>query len=129
MSVSQSSPDRKYPLREPLRAAWDRIGVKAIEDANAGMPLGLGELTENWRDGRRQIASEVFGIKQLPGITVLTETVVQRVLIEGGGENGRKRAVGVEVIGGKVHRANQESYSLRWGLSDATSLDALGDRR
>jgi choline dehydrogenase-like flavoprotein len=109
VSVSQSSPDRKYPLREPLRAAWDRLGVKVIDDANAGMPLGLGELTENWRDGRRQIASEVFGIKQLPGVTVLTETVVQRVLIEDGVNDGRrKRAVGVEVIGGQVYYANQE---------------------
>ncbi|RAO72117.1 uncharacterized protein BHQ10_008129 [Talaromyces amestolkiae] len=107
VSISQSSPDRKYPLREPLRAAWNRLGVEITEDANAGVPLGLGELTENWRDGRRQIASEVFGIKQLPRLTVLTETLVQRVLIEDH-ESGTKRAVGVEVIGGHVYRANQE---------------------
>ncbi|KAL3468918.1 GMC oxidoreductase-domain-containing protein [Aspergillus californicus] len=51
--VSGSSGDRKYPLREPLRAAWDRL-----------------ELVGNWREGRRQIATDVFRTSKKPRIRV-----------------------------------------------------------
>ncbi|KAH8690161.1 hypothetical protein BGW36DRAFT_307205 [Talaromyces proteolyticus] len=106
VSISVSSPDRKYPLREPLKAAWNRIGVESVDDANAGSPLGLGELVENWRGGQRQIASEAYGIKNLSGITILTETMVQRVVI--GNSDGKKVANGVEVVGGQVYNAKKE---------------------
>jgi choline dehydrogenase-like flavoprotein len=107
VSVSASHPGRKYPLEEPLKAAWKKIGVEVIQDANAGSPLGLSELVENWRDGKRQIASEVYGIAKLPGVTVVTETLVQRVLIKEGQE-GKKRATGVEVVGGQIFHAKKE---------------------
>lgn len=106
VSVSASSPDRKYPLKEPLRAAWERLGVKPIQDINAGSPLGLGELVESWRGGQRQIASEAYGISNLPGVTIMTEMMVQRVLIED--EEGKKVARGVEVVEGQIFHATME---------------------
>jgi hypothetical protein len=45
--VSGSHAERKYPLREPLRRAWERVSVKSIANMNAGSPVGLGELVEN----------------------------------------------------------------------------------
>jgi choline dehydrogenase-like flavoprotein len=107
VSVSASSPDRIYPLREPLRAAWKKIGVEVVPDANAGSPLGLAELTENWREGKRQIASEVYGIKILPGVTIMTDTQVKRVIVEEG-QAGKQRATGVEVVGGQIFSASKE---------------------
>ncbi|KAL3455192.1 hypothetical protein BJX64DRAFT_297911 [Aspergillus heterothallicus] len=106
VSVSRSSPDRKYPLREPLRRAWERVGVKSILDMNAGSPLGLGELVENWREGKRQITSEVFGIGNQDNVTILTETLVQKVIIEV--EEGKKVARGVQLVGGEIFRAEKE---------------------
>ncbi|KAL5337901.1 alcohol oxidase [Aspergillus crustosus] len=107
VSVSRSGSERKYPLREPLRNAWAQVGVLGVSDANGGSPLGLGELTENWRGGKRQIASEVFGILERPGVMVLTETMVQRVLVEED-EGGNKVAKGVELVGGQIFRASRE---------------------
>ncbi|KAL4927675.1 GMC family oxidoreductase [Aspergillus undulatus] len=105
-SVSGSSAERKYPLREPLRRAWERVGVKRISDMNVGSPLGLGELVENWRAGKRQISSEVFGIWDRPNVTVLTETMVQRILVED--EGGKKVARGVQLVGGAIFLADKE---------------------
>lgn len=105
-SVSSSSPKRLYPLKEKLRAGWARIGINHIEDANSGSPKGLGELVENWRDGKRQLASEAYGISGRPGVTVLTDTLVKRVIIEA--QDGKKVATGVELVDGKQFKASKE---------------------
>ncbi|KAL4907215.1 hypothetical protein BDW74DRAFT_189737 [Aspergillus multicolor] len=111
VSVTASSPERMYPLREPLKKAWARLGVTecAGSDMNAGSPLGLAEMAENWRDGKRQIASEVFGLEIRENVTILTETLVQRVLLEEG-QDGRKVAVGVQLVGepGETYHASKE---------------------
>ncbi|KAF4635110.1 hypothetical protein G7Y89_g2998 [Cudoniella acicularis] len=106
-SVTSSSPDRKYPLKEPLRAAWEKVGVHQIDDVNKGSPLGFGELVENWREGKRQLPSEAYGIAKHTGITVLTEAMVRRVIIEEQ-DSGKKVAVGAELADGKVFKAGKE---------------------
>ncbi|KAL4881926.1 GMC oxidoreductase-domain-containing protein [Aspergillus karnatakaensis] len=107
VSVSGSGSARRYPLREPLRKAWERIGIKDITDANGGSPLGLGELTENWRVGKRQIASEIHGILERPGVTVLTEAMVQKILLDQD-EIGNVYAKGVQLVGGQIFHASKE---------------------
>ncbi|PVH70835.1 GMC oxidoreductase [Cadophora sp. DSE1049] len=103
VTVKASHPDRKYPLREMFKTAWGRLGVKAIEDGNSGEPLGLAELVENWRDGKRQLASEAYGLE---GVEVLTGTMVQRVIVEDC--DGKKVATGVELVGGRIITATKE---------------------
>jgi len=103
VTVKDSHPDRKYPLREMFKSAWERLGVKAIEDGNSGAPLGLSELVENWRDGKRQLASEAYGLE---GMEILTETMVQRVIVEE--RDGKKVATGVELVGGQIIAATDE---------------------
>ncbi|KAL4892737.1 hypothetical protein BDV59DRAFT_179657 [Aspergillus ambiguus] len=105
-SVSSSNSDRKYPLRAPLRAAWERLGVNFVQDANAGAPLGLAELVENWRGGQRQLSSEAYGVTRAAGISVLTETMVKRILVEQ--HNGKVVATGVEVVGDQKFLATKE---------------------
>ncbi|KAJ5087817.1 glucose dehydrogenase [Penicillium angulare] len=105
-TVESSSDDRKYPLRESVRAAWAQLGVEAIEDGNSGHPKGLAPLAENWRDGQRQLASEAYGIKAKSNVTIKTETPVKRVLLAE--KNGKKIATGVELLDGTALNASRE---------------------
>ncbi|OJK04805.1 hypothetical protein ASPACDRAFT_1884441 [Aspergillus aculeatus ATCC 16872] len=107
-TVASSSLARKYPLRDPLLAAWSRLGVEPIADGNAGHPLGLAALTENWRDGQRQLASEAYQVSQKSNITVRTETLVKRVLLAEEDGNNIKLATGVELPDGTTFHAAQE---------------------
>ncbi|KAJ5935934.1 glucose dehydrogenase [Penicillium verhagenii] len=106
-TVASSSADRIYPLKDTLRDAWARLGVETIADANDGSPLGLGELTENWKDGQRQLASEAYGITSKANITIKTETHVKRILLSEG-SGGKKVATGVETLDGIVFHASRE---------------------
>ncbi|CAH0023616.1 unnamed protein product [Clonostachys rhizophaga] len=80
-----TSTGRKYPLREPVLGSWQEIGYTPAPnfDGNSGSPIGIADVCENRNDGRRQIASVVY---PLDGITVLTETFVQNILINGTGD-------------------------------------------
>ncbi|KAJ5768881.1 glucose dehydrogenase [Penicillium odoratum] len=105
-TVASSSPDRIYPLRDTMREAWARLGVNTTSDGNDGSPLGLAELTENWRDGQRQLASEAYGITKKSNITIKTETLVKRVFLSEG--NGTKVATGIELLDGTILKASRE---------------------
>jgi len=96
---SVSATGRQYPLREPLRQAWIEAGIPQLPDGNNGEPLGFGEYTECWKDGKRQPANKVY---DLTGVHVLTETLVSRVIIEGG------RATGVQISDGTIIKAHKE---------------------
>ena len=100
---SVSSTSRNYPLREPLRAAWESIGVTRTTDANSGKPKGLGELVENLCQGARQLASTVYS---LAGVEVMTETLVKRVVVDFDGYH--HRASGIELANGQTYAATQE---------------------
>lgn len=88
--ISTSDPERKYPLREPLRAVWERIGLDLNLDGNNGEPLGLNESVENWRDGRPQCVRQAYDLER---IELLLDTTVHQVLVKN--NNGERRAVGV----------------------------------
>lgn len=93
--ISGSNPNRKYPLREPLLAGWEKVGVRRIQDGNAGSQLGVAEMVENWREGRRQMARDAYDIS---GTQVLTETLVQRIILEE--RDGEQVAIGVQLADG-----------------------------
>lgn len=61
--------------------SWAELNIDALPglDGNAGNPLGVGELQENKDHGRREIAAVRY---PLNGITVLTDTLVARVIID-----------------------------------------------
>ena len=103
VSVSGSNPNRQYPLRGPLLTAWDKVGVKQIPDGNSGAPVGLTELVENWRDGKRQLASQVYNLSE---VQVMTGTVVRRVLMEE--RNAKTVVTGVELADGQAIWASKE---------------------
>ncbi|KAH8885296.1 alcohol oxidase [Thozetella sp. PMI_491] len=103
VSVSESNPKRRYPLREPLAQAWSELGVPRNWDSNGGSPLGMAELVESWRDGKRQCASQTF---DLSGVVVFSSTLVRRVIIKG--SPGAKTASAVELVDGRIISASRE---------------------
>jgi len=102
-SISGSGRGDKYPLRNDLKTAWEKVGVKYIQDGNAGAPLGLAEMVENWRDGKRQNARDAY---DLSGVQILTNTMVKKVLIDN--KNGEKTATGVQLVNGTTITAKKE---------------------
>ncbi len=97
---SVTSTKREYPLREPSLRAWAELGVGTLPglDANAGDPLGVGELQENKNQGRREISAAIY---PLYNITVLTDTLVEKLLIKKNSEGGEDKLCAAGIILGK----------------------------
>jgi hypothetical protein len=106
-TVSVLSSGRKFPLRETVFKMWSGgLGLNHIPDGNGGHPRGITDLVENWKDGKRQIASDTY---PLTGMKVLTDTIVRRIIIED------KVAVGVEFASGQkllVRHGGRPSHRL-----------------
>ncbi|KAH8664925.1 GMC oxidoreductase [Ilyonectria robusta] len=88
----------KFPMREPLLKSWEELGAVQLPrlDGNMGEPIGIAEAQENRDMGRRQQASLVYS---LDGITVLTETMVAKVITTTT-TNGTVIAQGIELANG-----------------------------
>ncbi|KIX10070.1 uncharacterized protein Z518_01151 [Rhinocladiella mackenziei CBS 650.93] len=94
---------RHFPLREPIRKAWAELGVSSNPDPNRGDLIGVGEVSENRKNGLRQISSSAYSLK---GVTVFIDTLVKRVLISKDGET--LRATGIECASGSAYLASKE---------------------
>ena len=130
--VSPQSTNREYPLRVPLQAAWESLGVYKIDDVLAGNPLGLADCIECRKDGKRVISADAYGLE---GVQVLLHSLVSRVVIEKKG--ALQFARGVELSDGTVKRARREvvlsagamhtpKIMLLSGIGPATELEKLG---
>lgn len=98
-SVLSSSSDRIYPLRNVQVDAWKSLGITSVDDGNSGHPLGLTNLVENWRDGKRQITSSAYN---LTGVEVMTNALVQKVLIDS--SSTKPIATGIQLANGtEIH--------------------------
>ncbi|KAL4915508.1 glucose dehydrogenase [Aspergillus aurantiobrunneus] len=84
--VALTSPDRKYPLKEPVRSAWEHIG--------------------NWREGQRQLASEAYGLSRRQGISIVTDSLVAKVILKE--QAGEQVATGVKLVNGSEYHALKE---------------------
>lgn len=99
-----TSTSRPFPLREYVLQSWNEIGVPTLPglDGNAGNPLGVGDFSENKHNGRREIASMIY---PLNGITVLADTLVEKVLVSTNGTihtSGVRLANGTQIISRRV---------------------------
>ncbi|KAF5497780.1 Oxygen-dependent choline dehydrogenase [Colletotrichum siamense] len=103
--ASVSSTGRAYPLRDVVASGWDQLGVPELPDldSNAGDNIGRAELTETRRDGIRQLTPVVY---PLDGIEVLTQTLVEKILLSSGVDNGELQATGVQLANGTQILAN-----------------------
>ncbi|XXH02515.1 hypothetical protein Hte_008891 [Hypoxylon texense] len=106
---SVTSTKRQFPLRDYALQAWREVGIDALPhlDGNAGNPLGVAELQENKMSGRREIASSIY---PLDGITVLTETLVEKLLIEKR-DRGHLVTIGIKLLNGTEIRGRETIVS------------------
>ena len=96
---------RVYPLTQPTKQAWARLGMQIVPDGNIGAPRGVWEMVENRKDGRRQLTSSAYPFNQ-PNLTVVLRTQVNRVLLA---ENdGKLITTGVEIGNNRHIHARHE---------------------
>ncbi|KUJ13903.1 glucose dehydrogenase [Mollisia scopiformis] len=121
-----------FPLRELVKKAWEGEGVKEVLDGNAGSPLGISGLTENRRNGRRQLASEVY---PLDGVELLTGILAKRVILSKSPDE-KVTATGIETVDGKICQGKEIIIScgayrtpqllLLSGIGPKSELEKLG---
>ncbi|KAK7732320.1 hypothetical protein SLS63_004997 [Diaporthe eres] len=97
--ASAVSTGRKFPLTEPIAAAWEELGVHALPglDQNTGDNLGRAYICEARREGKRQFSAINYS---LDGVEVLTNTLVKKVVLEKA--EGAPKATGVELADGRI---------------------------
>lgn len=101
-----SSSGRKYPLSEPMRAAYLSQGYKELIDVNNGSPLGVGPYVENWYQYKRQPSGSAY---DLSGVNVLCDTPVHRVIFkQSANDGGKHRAEAVQLQSGRTIAAGKE---------------------
>ncbi|KAL8861989.1 MAG: hypothetical protein Q9178_001444 [Gyalolechia marmorata] len=125
-SVGASSPRRRYPLGEPLYAAWRELGLKKAAYDSTGRSQGLSEWFETWDNGQRQSAQKAY---PLDGVQVLTSTPVSKLLF--GKENGLSsthlpRVTGVLLQDGQKVHARREVLLCAGALRSPTILMTSG---
>lgn len=86
----------RHPVLDAMLKAGECIGVPIRDDQSGADQLGMGYAIQTIRNGRRQSSAKAFlhPVMSRPNLTVITDTLVQRVLFEAG--LGVPRAVGVE---------------------------------
>lgn len=123
-TASVSSSGRKYPLRDHILKLWSNLGLKHVPDANNGHPQGITDLVENWRDGKRQIASATYPLDR---VEVLTNTLVRRVIFED------KVAVGVELANGQTRKIKPDGEVIlsagAYRTPQVLQLSGVGDAK
>jgi choline dehydrogenase-like flavoprotein len=97
--IHTSSGGRDYALREPVKEALLSTGLKFNPDMNSGNPNGVAQLVENWHEASRQHAAICY---KLSGVHVMTNAVVERILLEG------NKATGVELTDSQRLTASKE---------------------
>lgn len=128
--------DTSDPLSRAFIDAGTAMGLPERKDINHPDQHGIGPLSRNIRNGRRQSAAEAF-LKPVRGRTnliVLTNTRVEKVLFDNG------RAVGVECLCGSARKVFRTSGEIILsagaietpkllqlsGIGDGEQLRALG---
>ncbi|KAF8852577.1 glucose dehydrogenase [Acephala macrosclerotiorum] len=127
---SESSPP--FPLRELVKKAWLNEGINEIQDANRGSPLGIASLTENRREGKRQLASVVYPLDE---VEVKTGVLAKRIVLSKSSD-GKVEATGVETVDGEVFHGKEIIIScgayrtpqllMLSGIGPKSSLERLG---
>ncbi|KAL8902658.1 MAG: hypothetical protein Q9207_004496 [Kuettlingeria erythrocarpa] len=75
-SVFESDPKRRYGLREPIRAAWEELGLTLNPHGDCGSLKGICEFLENWHDGERQPSNLAYGLRN---VDVISDANVHRI--------------------------------------------------
>jgi choline dehydrogenase-like flavoprotein len=118
---------RKFPMRQPLLDSWAALGISPVTDldGNRGEPIGIAEAQESRNNGRRQPTSLVY---PLDGVTVLTETLVAKV-ITGRDTKGELVARGVKLANGtEIHARETILTAGAYRTPQILMLSGIGPR-
>ncbi|KAK1676767.1 GMC oxidoreductase [Colletotrichum godetiae] len=93
-----------------IQGSLEALGITALPqlDANAGNPIGYGDLQENRNQGRRQLASEAF---PLDGVTVITNTMVEDILVSKSPNSTTVTAKGIRLQNGTEYHSRRTILS------------------
>ena len=103
-SVAASDPKRRYGLREPVKAAWEELGLKENPSGDSGSLAGICELLENWDDGKRQPSYTAYGLEES---SIISGAVVHKVIFSQN-EEGQQTASKVLLTDGRHFKARKE---------------------
>lgn len=131
--VHQLGDDEVSDMQRAFIASAQGAGFPRVKDFNSDEPFGVGPYTMNNRMGQRLNTGMTFlsdAVRARPNLTILGETLVDRVEIENG------RAVAVVLADGTKAKGDEIVLSagaygtpailLRSGIGPKADLDALG---
>jgi choline dehydrogenase len=123
LGISVGSPP--YPLADAVIEAGRRLGVPVKDDLNRRDEEGIGYLSCTIRAGRRQSAAEAFlkPVRSRTNLAVLTDTIVHRVLFDGGRATGIAGARAGQAF---EHRAAREVILAAGALQSPKLLQLSG---
>lgn len=121
-TLTVSNPRHRHPLSEAFVKAAVESGLTPNADFNGADQEGIGFYQSTTKNGRRWSSAMAFlrEAEKRPNVTVLTERKVSRVLFEG------RKAVGVELAGGMVYRANREIVLAAGAIATPRLLQLSG---
>jgi choline dehydrogenase-like flavoprotein len=99
VGVKASHVDRQYPLRKDTSALYENMGYAFNPDGNSGSVKGYSELVESWKNGVRQPASIAYEVAQCKNVTILTSTLVHKILFD----TSNTKAIGVQTSAGAFY--------------------------
>jgi choline dehydrogenase len=127
---------RRHPIAEKFIASGMALGLKRNDDANGADQEGIGYLQYTIRQGKRHSTASAFidPVKYRPNLTIETDAMVDRILLDG------RRATGVEYrVHAEVRRVgagreiilaagslNSPKLLMLSGIGPADQLQALG---
>ena len=103
-SVLNSDPKRRYVLREPIKAAWEEMGLQENPYGDCGSIQGICESLENWNDGERQPSNLAYPMDH---VRVVTSAIAHKItMVDDAG--GTLRASMVTLADGRQIKARKE---------------------
>ncbi|MCC6792446.1 MAG: GMC family oxidoreductase N-terminal domain-containing protein, partial [Thermomicrobiales bacterium] len=123
------------PLDAAYAAAAEALGFPRVADFN-GDPVqrpGIGPMPKNIADAARMNASFTYltpAVRARPNLTIVADTLVDRVWIEAGRATGVRTAGGATIAGGEVLLASgtyvSQAILMRSGIGPAAHLREFG---
>ncbi|KAL8654623.1 MAG: hypothetical protein Q9226_003358 [Calogaya cf. arnoldii] len=102
-SVLESDIKRRYALREPIKAAWQDLGLEINPRGDCGTLQGICEALENWDDGERQPSNLAYSLKN---VVVLANAPVHKISVDS--SDNELRASSVILADGRRIKARKE---------------------
>ena len=123
-SVLESDPKRWYRLREPIKAAWEEMGLQKNPCGDCGSIQGICESLENWNDGERQPSNLAYPMDH---VEVLTGAIAHKVVMVDDAD-GTLRASMVTLADGRQIKARKEIVLTAGTIKTPQNPDFIWDR-